>query len=215
MFSHAIRVTLPYDDCKDIISKWADRSARAIVYQHEADEEVSKTHVHIGLQGCEVKAEQLKRMWKDCPGKGNEFWAWKDWDDGTKYITYMSNGKLRPVFVKEFSQDIVERSRQEWVEPVKADRPGDSSDYIISCILRKYDGNRFEVSYSRDHTEPVGIGSILERVRKDTFKYLYGKKRVIPHASHYKIIAGSVFMRLCERLDREDEAIDALYELWY
>lgn len=221
---HAIRVTLPYDDCKDIISIWADRCSQAIVYQHDADGEISKTHVHIGLVGCEVKAEALKRMWPDAPGKGNEFWSFKEWirKDLTNwattpdtYIAYMSKGVLRPVFVKNFSNDKVENSRQSWVEPVKADKTGDSSQYDINTVLKLYDGMSFMTHYARDHIEETPIASILERVRRDTFKYLYAKKRIVPHASHYKIIASSVFMRLCERLNREEEAISALQNLWY
>lgn len=214
-YSHAIRITLPYEDCKAIISQWADRCSKVIVYQHDADEEVSKTHVHIALGGCETKSEALKRMWKDAPGKGNEFWSWKDWDNGDKYLTYMSKGTLRPVLVKNISNDLVEKSRQEWVEPVKADRPGDNSNYDIERILKLYDNNEFMIHYARDHIEPTAINAILERVRKDSFKFLYAKKRIVPHASHYKIVASSVFMRLCERLDRENEAIEALQNLWY
>lgn len=215
MYNHAIRITLPYVDCSGIISKWADRSSRAVVYQHDADEKVSKTHVHLILGGCETKSEALKRMWKDAPGKGNEFWSWKDWDGEMKQIVYFTKGKYTAKFVKNFSEQELEKSRQDWVEPVKADKTGDNSDYDIVKILKKYDDDMFMVKYARDHIEPTAIGTILERVRRDTFRFLYAKKRIVPHPGHYKIIASSVFMRLCERLQRENEAVDALQNLWY
>jgi len=221
-YNYAIRVTLPYADCSGILRIWSDRCKSFIAYQHDADEEVSKTHVHIGIVGSEVKHEALKRMWVDCPGKGNEFWSWKEWQyeevydaNKDKYLSYMTKGCLEPVFVKNFSEELVERSRQDWVEPVKADKTGDASEYDIVKILSKYDNDKFVTQYARDHVEPKAINAILERVRKDSFKFLYAKKRIVPNAGHYKIIASSVFMRLCERLEREDEAIEALQNLWY
>lgn len=220
MFSYAIRITLSYDDCKDVISKWADRSARAIVYQHDIDEEVSKTHIHLALVGCEVKAEALKRMWPDAPGKGNEFWSWKQIDDGLeKYVTYMTKGKLRPVFVKNFSQDIVDGLRQAWVEPSLGNDkfPADHTERVIQKVLQKFDRQTFKTQYhiADMDDDDIGIGVILQQVRTEAFRQLWGEHRRVPHASHYKIVAGSAFMRLCERLNRLDEGMEALQNLWY
>lgn len=213
---HAIRITLPYDDCKDIISKWADRSQQAIAYQHDADGEISKTHVHIGLVGCEVKTEALKRMWPDAPGKGNEFWSFKEWirKDLTQwattadtYMAYMSKGVLRPVFVKNFSNDKVENSRQSWVEPVKADKTGDASEHQVRKILESFKHMKFGMDYP--------IETMFEKVRSVTFRQLWGEHRRVPHASHYKIIAGTAFLRLCEECNRFEDGRVHLQNLWY
>jgi len=222
MFSHAIRVTLPYADCSGIISLWADRSSRAIAYQHTADEEVSKTHVHLALWGCEVKAEALKRMWPEAPGKGNEFWAWKELgllDNAGKYLTYMSKGKLAPKYLKNISEDRVEKSRQAWVDPVKDDKTGDNSTYkimkIIEMIESKHTFKGYSIDIEDDDNATYMIGKLLEVVRKETFKFLWGEKRIVPHASHYKIIAGSVFLRMCEKYNYLDEGQSLLQNLWY
>lgn len=219
MFHHAIRVTLPYQDCSGIISRWSDRSARVVVYQHDADEEVSKTHVHLGLYGCEVKAEALKRMWPDAPGKGNEFWSFKEASvEAAKYITYMSKGILRAKYTKNFSQEELENSRLAWVEPVKADKVRDNSEYIVNKVV---DSIKSQFVYHRltdeERYERVecSVDTLLKLVRTQSFKMLWGEHRRVPHASHYKIVAGTAFMRLCEHYGCFDEGVSAIQELWY
>ena len=199
------------------------------MYQHDADEEISKTHVHIALVDCETKSEALKRMWKDAPGKGNEFWSWKDIvgdSEGedkqnlTRYITYMSKGILREKYSKNFSQEELEKFRQLWVEPVKADKSGDDSDRLINSLVTKvkdmYNTFRLTNRHGEDRSDILcyDVDTVLNFVRKETFKALYYKKRMFPHASHYKIIAGSVFMRICENDGYLDEGINKISELW-
>jgi len=228
--NHAIRITLSYEDCKHIISRWADRCYAAIVYQHDADEEISKTHVHIGLYGCETKAEALKRMWTDCPGKGNEFWSWKEANNSfggetedrssDKYLTYMSKGTLRPVFVKNISEAIVETSRQAWVEPVKADRPGDASEHYIIEVLKKYERYPTLQSFTEhiameEGSCPWDLERVLHDIRSSTMKMFYHQTRRVPHATLYKSVAGSAFLRLCERWKVLDLGIGQLKNLWY
>lgn len=216
--NHAIRITLSYDDCKHVISKWSDRSQKVIVYQHDADEEISKTHVHLALYGCEVKAEALKRMWPDAPGKGNEFWSFKNADESIKYLAYMSKGHLREKYVKNFSQEEVERSRQTWVDPVKDDKTGDPSVHKIMKIMSVIE-SRHSYTVSRlkidDDDKEIEYGTLFQVVRTETFKYLWGEKRIVPHASHYKIIAGSVYMRLCEKYGDLETGQKILQSLWY
>lgn len=225
-YNYAIRISLPYDDCKAIISKWADRSVAVVAYQHDADEEISKTHVHIALYGCEVQHEALKRMWVNAPGKGNEFWSFKTWEtvqinemDRDRYLTYCSKGVLRAKFVKIFSEELLERSRQDWVEPVKADKTGDSSERIISKILAKFDLQKSSRYYRSDDEIEIGckynLELLMDNVRTESFKMLWGERRMAPHASHYKIIATTVFLRLCEQAGCLDEGIGRMKNLWY
>lgn len=223
--SYAIRITLPYADISGIISSWADRSDQTIVYQHDPDEKVKKTHVHLALYGVAVKSEALKRMWPDAPGKGNEFWSWKDSyedDDGIThpvdlgFITYGSKGHLRPVFVKNISPAIVEEKRKLWVErSIRNDKASDPSERLICKILEKFANDTFVIQYIPGDEEPRPIGMILDRVRSESFRQLWAQHRKVPHAAHYKIIAGTAFLRLCERLDRFEEGAIALQNLWY
>lgn len=227
-YNHAIRITLPYEDCSGIISRWADRCHAVVAYQHTADDEVSKTHVHLAVYGCEVKTEALKRMWPDAPGKGNEFWSWKPLDgeylsqlqDATKvkFITYMSKGTLWPVFVKNISQATLENSRQDWVEPVKADNPEEASEYLIRRVCERVNEKRIEDSnrrYERGRQElSFSANVLLQQCRDYAFSMMYARGRRMPHSTQYKIIAGSAFLRLCEQYECFEEGAKIISDLW-
>lgn len=239
MNHHAIRVSVPYADMAHIIDLWAEKSSFCVAYEHYADEEDKTAHVHIGLYNTTVKAEALKRMWKDAPGKGNEFWSWKeaspidiDWcvdelkkanadldkirlNKELKYLIYMAKGCLLPKFNKRFSNSILEYSRQNWVEPVKADKPGDHSERVIREILEQFKNEKFKTTYSLNDMEDEGlpINVIHTRVRKAVFRKLWGEHRRVPHASFFKIVADSAFLRICERLDRFEEGMSAVLNI--
>lgn len=166
-------------------------------------------------------------MWTDAPGKGNEFWSWKDWNGTETYLTYMTKGKLRPKFAKNFSNEEVERFRQAWVEPVKADKNGEDSgnEYFInkhtSIILKQYptfkDWDTFvEEKYeSRMITLPSSETELFDHIRHTVFKELYYRKRMVPHAQQYKQVAGSVFMRVMEEWGKLDDAAFSVLKTWY
>lgn len=149
MFTHAPRVTRSYADISASLLEWVDRSTVAIICQHDADAKVKQTHVHLGLWGCDVQAEALKRMFIKKSGlklSGNEDWKWKykrfpaglppweepvttpagliipgkGWDQNFQYLVYCIKGDLSRVkYSKNISQDILERARDAWIDPVK------------------------------------------------------------------------------------------------
>lgn len=144
MFQHAPRVTVAYSDVSGAISEWLDRAQMGIVCQHDADEKVNKTHIHLGMWGCDVKEEALKRMFNkktQLKLSGNEDWKWKSkrfpdglppweppektpsgliipgkgWDQNFKYLTYCIKGDLSRVkMVKNISRDILEEASEAW-----------------------------------------------------------------------------------------------------
>lgn len=148
--NHAIRVSRPYSDISGALQAWYDRAKRVVVYEHEADEEVKRTHVHIALYGVDCKEEALKRDWKDRTAEesGNKFWSFKPldgipdgdeaihavYDDKKKlldYIKYMTKGKYAAKFAKDISPDLLEAAKSLWeVTPPKPPKvKKESSDY--------------------------------------------------------------------------------------
>lgn len=209
---YAIRVTLPYQDCSGIIQRWFERSSSAIVYEHEQDEDVSKTHIHMALIGVDCKIEALKRMWSSAPGKGNEFWSFSDIKDKQKYLTYMTKGTLAPKLAKNISQQEVETSRLAWVDPVKDDKQkGDPVEFMVAKVVKVFD----RVTWNDIYPSLDRPKSLLDDVRSETMRVYWGVNRRMPHASQYKIVAATAYMRIMERLNSMDEGFTHLRELWY
>jgi len=241
LYDWAIRVTLPFSDCSGAIQAWFNRAESGVCYEHEADEEVNQTHIHIVLFGSPVGDEQLKKMFRlmcHIPGKGNGFWSYKSSyrDRNTKAevpvdegaITYASKGILRPKLVKLFSQEKVEQLRLAWVEKVNSDSPAEKSKvsdnvvakYYIKKVLEKFDYLEDlshvpmgSVNKYGDRETPMEV--LFMMVRKVTYRIMFFDKGIAPHATQYKQIASSAFSRLAERLDLLDSAIEVILKSWY
>jgi len=127
--SFAPLIRLPFNDLSGIIQVWSETCEQMAVYEHEADESVKTTHVHMIMIGCKYKtAEPLKRLYykmfpNEDSSKGNGLWSWENKDypvPDVNFITYMSKGVLTPKFLKNISPAKVEELRGNWVEPTPA-----------------------------------------------------------------------------------------------
>lgn len=117
--NYAIRVTVEYSKIMTAIDKMVLQSEKTVVYQHDADDEVSRTHVHLLLVNCKVSTDTLKNWIKKDIGQVNKSdWSFKSADTGYhKFITYMSKGTLVPVKVEGFELEEINRLKGEWIEP--------------------------------------------------------------------------------------------------
>lgn len=113
----AVRVTRPYEEVKE----WLDniKSTKLIVYQHDGDTEVSRTHIHMMIVGSELKPDALKARYKKLYGNIDaKDWSFKAADENQgRYLTYMSKGELTPKLTKNYDTDYVTNCMREWVEP--------------------------------------------------------------------------------------------------
>jgi len=228
-YTWKIRVSLPFSDCSGIVYKWFDRCAKAVCYEHGPDSKSKKPHIHVALIDCEVQLEALKRMWKgENKGKGNGFWSSGEINDAPKHLTYLTKGKFTPKAVKNFSPEELETSRLAWVDPVKDDSPGDSpTDFMIAKVLSTINYDTFMSFKEHYRFVKLGVGNtvfhsndeycrfLLDEVRSATMKVYWGVNHRVPHASQYKIVAGSVFLKLCEKFGIFESGIDSLKNLWY
>lgn len=121
MPNYAPRVSLSYADISGVVEKWSQTCEKMVVYQHDADKEVPRIHVHMLLINCKHKSpEQLKRVFHEAletDRKGNDLWAWthKDYPDPNEsFIPYMTKGNVAPSFVKNFSPAELEDARSQW-----------------------------------------------------------------------------------------------------
>lgn len=145
-----------------VISMWADSCEAMAVYQHEMDEEVNTTHVHMIMIGCKYKTpEALKREFYkliETERKGNDLWSWthkKAQNPDMTFMRYMSKGVLRPVFVQF---QIVKQVQEYFDNKATKDLfgkplPYDVSDEdILQCIRRKL----------IDNEQPLGLYKVMD-----------------------------------------------------
>ena len=196
MNSYAPRISLSYDEVKLVIPVWEAKANQIIVFQHDADSKVSRTHVHILIVGCTVKEERLKRMFysvypahKEAGSKGNDLWKWasKYGTPDLGFITYMSKGKLRSKYSKNISPEVEESHRLKWSEPTTDLPPSKKKEYDEYTEIKK--------SYQNTHdlTNKDTIIT-LDGIRKWTMSWYYRRDGRLPPATAYKRNAGSLFI---------------------
>lgn len=127
------RVSMPYEDLKEAFQLIADEVEKLVVYQHEADEDVNRTHCHFYVvypHSTDTLKNRFKRTLPTTSKRGNSLWAfnteYKEYHTlkvipvGPSCITYMSKGVLEPSMMKGFTQAEIDEYKSGWVEqPVK------------------------------------------------------------------------------------------------
>lgn len=118
---YAVRITLPYDSVSSVISVWSDACDKVTVFEHQMDEDISQTHVHLAMYNCQyATAEALKRRFYkiiNTDRKGNELWSWKSWDGSDTYLTYMTKGNLDAKYLKGWNETDVNEWKSKWITP--------------------------------------------------------------------------------------------------
>ena len=117
-----IRLTREWTALKDFIENVS--CSRIAVYEHGADEEVKRTHVHFYIEDYPNTIEGFKKSLKkhlNADSYDRSDWSFKSLNkDGSPVnsssITYMSKGTLHPVFVKGFTQEELNTFMEQWVE---------------------------------------------------------------------------------------------------
>lgn len=148
--------------------------------------------------------------------KGNELWSWshddwkkqnpdKEYDDSL--ITYMSKGKLRPVFNKNIPAIIVDQRTRDWIEPTKqGGEKYDEYKEMLKDAVKDFDKRRPNLS----------------EVRSWSMRWYWRRDGRLPNAGCYKRNAASVFLHLTE-LKQEGApreysfgcALEEIKNLWY
>jgi len=130
---YAIRISHSYSVVNRIVSSWATKVEKMVVYEHygEGDSdrtaETQKVHCHLVLFNTRVDKKQLRNLSADAIGsenvKGNELMAFKEWkqDDYTKNdpvaCIYMTKGHHDPKYLQGYTSIDAERWKKAWVKP--------------------------------------------------------------------------------------------------
>lgn len=116
-----IRISRPYTD----ISGWIlnEKHESCVVYEHDKDDEVARTHCHIWVKGIQCSTDSLKNHIKKVIGPVDKSdWYFttvnkskEPWTDDV--ITYMSKGKLEPKYKNGFTDEEIDNFKSKWVVP--------------------------------------------------------------------------------------------------
>lgn len=119
MISQAIRVSRSFDELREVFQSLKAR--RVVVYEHVADDEVSRTHVHALVQNADVNVLAFKRRIEKHLGKVEKSdWSFKETTGNEdKYVTYMTKGVLEPSYIFGYTDLEVNAFRSHWVTPKK------------------------------------------------------------------------------------------------
>lgn len=122
MSNYKVRLTFPYSEIQAVIEQFGEVSEGIVAYEHKADKEVSRTHVHMLLVGCKMSTDTLKNYVRRKIGSvDRNDWSFERAEDTVegyeKYITYMSKGNLDHSYSKGITDEFLVACRLKWVVP--------------------------------------------------------------------------------------------------
>lgn len=151
---YAVRLSRTFQELAGFFDRLASHNIQHIVYEHTADEDVSRTHIHALLLDVKESTDTLKN-WVKKTLNVTEYER-TDWSFKTTYkkddvqitityetmpgfITYMSKGHLQPVLNSAFSDSEVELARNQWKQfsASGASASGASPEIVVVSVQRK------------------------------------------------------------------------------
>lgn len=160
--SVAIRITRSVTDLLPLFTKLLDYSphTRYIAYQHDSDEQVSRTHTHILVTDTFPSVETIKNYLREIfPGITKSDYAFKtkykprnskvSVPVDEKFITYMSKGKFDCAISRGFTDEQIQRYKAQWVDYETISKKEEAvTSYTMAQELARY----IEATYTE---EPV------------------------------------------------------------
>lgn len=115
-----VRVTKSFSDMLRCFPEFEKVCDKLVVYEHEADEEISRTHVHFLITEVKVNRETLKNIIrKHCGDMLRSDWSFKECNDIGPTITYMSKGRLSWLYKHNFEEEYINECKSLWKDPTK------------------------------------------------------------------------------------------------
>lgn len=224
-----------YAELAGVVGVWEKKCASLYVVEHPAEGKTKRIHCHFLIEtesGENWFRESAKEVMGDFIKRGN-YWIAKRVQKGehsgkpisrSLTLTYMLKGKLPGKFVKNFSNEEVETSRQSWVDSVKNDKTESSpTEFWIENVYKTYIDTyptytaymaEFDMKHENDLNPQSPTGQLLDQVRHTTYRRLYQRHGIAPHAQFYKQVASSVFLRIMEKWDMLDHGIHKILNIW-
>lgn len=168
----ACRITYMVYDVSTALQKIADKSEKLVVYAHD---DGNRPHIHFLIEGITQSTDTIKNwIKKDVGTVAKTDWSFKTEHEGKPidygYVTYMSKGKLDPVFNKGFTDSELIELRNKWVVHKPSSKKWDLKDArvdkektqkeIVEVVIRELNGS----------SNPREIVKILNRILSEEQK---------------------------------------------
>jgi hypothetical protein len=127
MKNFAFRVTSSYDVTVEHLTPLYELCEKVAIYQHDADDEIERTHIHGLLIGCSkgedtIRNRFFKGKYQSADYELKTKYVVKEgimqvkrtYDVDEKYIIYMSKGVLDPMFLKVFTKEETDAYKAQW-----------------------------------------------------------------------------------------------------
>lgn len=217
---HALRISRDNTDLQEVFDDWAKVSGKLLVYRHDADEEVETTHCHFLIEECSIgTAEGLRKRVKHMGFKGNGDWAFtappENESQTQRYITYMTKGKLDPVYNKGYDPKYLEECKKKWVEYESTSAPKTKD---IAVVDRKETALIQQWLEYRDYCMSYKDVKVTKHMELRDFRGMsiaYWKtknKGLMPTASTYKRFLVSIYIYYCDTVGKptSEQVIDEI-----
>lgn len=209
----AVRISRTFEEVKGFFEGVAKECSACIVYQHDADDDVSRTHVHAVIQEDDLNIEDekaiknrldtLKARVRTClkvASVPRTDWSWLiklgdpkepvSWD----YITYMSKGNLKPVLASGVPVDIPAMTAK-WVPMMGTTLKVQYKveKYLTAAQMKQTFNQMIDEVISR-----LGDDWTKENILNVLLKYISEKRLII---GRYKV--RDMFDTICNRTARD------------
>lgn len=196
-----VRVHRTYEEIHPWIQNLDTKCDKLVVYEHEADEEVSRLHCHLIIVGYTTSDETMKQQLIKCLGQRPEKtdWAWDpDLRSEEDAITYMSKKHLQAKFVKGYSDEYVAECSAKYQPPeayakakgahkvqykvvtekpeISKKRQNDLLDEMIAEIRTNYPMDQYVTNSDMPFDHKVVLRCILEILNKN--RVIFGRYKV-------------------------------------
>lgn len=139
---YAVRLSRTFEELREFFDRLEANNIKYIVYEHTADTDVARTHIHALLLSVAHSTDTLKNWVKkalDVTDYPKTDWSFKlanaDYD---RYVTYMSKGELEPLRNTAISNERVIQARNAWEQPTsKTSTKCEKSDVVVVSVQRK------------------------------------------------------------------------------
>lgn len=213
----AIRLSRPWSEFVPVVESYANCCDSLIIYEHMADEEINRTHIHMLMLKCNVSTDTLKNYIIKHLGKINK----TDWSFKTSYgkpaktvdkgfITYMSKGNLDPVYNKNIEIADIYELKASWVVPNML--KWNVTDGVIRVEGQEEEKRKTVFELQQECAERIDKNNVVED--EDIYEVISDVMRKNKHRTHmYDMINWFDNVRFLSRSKRNEFKNDVLAKI--